>query len=82
MLQVKTIFLLYIVNPNRMTMKKCMAVQVGVINDQEEAQKTFGESTPPPRQTPMDRLAVIDESQPVRIHKNTTPNRWKLLLFE
>ncbi len=36
--------------------------------------------TPPPLRTPIGRLGVIYDSQPTRIHKKTTTNRWILLL--
>jgi hypothetical protein len=64
--------------------KKCVAMWLGVIYDsQANSRKKGGLLVRAPlTRTPIGCLGVIYYSQPVRIHKNITTNRWKLLLLD
>jgi hypothetical protein len=67
-----------------MAVKKCLAVRLGVINDSKATNRKLGglpAKTPSSLCSPIDRLGVIYDSDLARIYKNTTTNRWILLLF-
>ncbi len=68
----------------RIAIKKCVAVRLGVICDCQATNRNKGRlpMRAPPRRTPISHLTMaIYDSQPSRIHKNITTDRWKLLLL-
>jgi hypothetical protein len=68
-----------------MAIKKCIAVQLGVIYDPQVTNRKQGGlpvRTSLSRHTPICHLGVIHYFQPAGIHRNTTTNRWKLSHFD
>jgi hypothetical protein len=69
-----------------MAIKKFVAVRLGVTYDScvtNRKKRGLPVRAPlPPICTPVGRLVVIRYSQPAGINKNTTTNKWKLLLFD
>jgi hypothetical protein len=64
---------------------KCITMQLGVMYDSQAKNRKLGGLSvraPSPCRTPIGHLGVIYDSQQVGIHKITTANRWKPLLFD
>jgi hypothetical protein len=69
----------------RMTIKTCVAVWLGVMYDSQALNRKQGglpvTASLPPQLHSYWSPQVIYDSQPARMHTNTAPKRWKLLLF-
>ncbi len=68
----------------RMAIKHCVTVRLGIICHFQLTNRKLGglPVRAPLRCAPVGCVGVIYDSQPAKIHKNTTTNRWKLLLFD